>query len=73
MSGSAPAPGKGVKRPRNGPQHSAVDSDSEEGPDLASWFDEFQTPFPERISLCRSYANYLAAQRKARTALRDDQ
>lgn len=48
-----PAP-KGVKRPR-----SPLPPD--EVPDLAEIFDNYDTPHPVRISICRAYASYIAS------------
>lgn len=48
-----PAP-KGVKRPRSPLPEDDV-------PDLAEIFDNYDTPYPVRISICRAYASYLAS------------
>lgn len=50
---SSPA-AKGVKRPR-----SPLPPD--EVPDLAEIFDNYDTPHPVRISICRAYASYIAS------------
>jgi len=48
-----PAP-KGIKRPRSPLPEDDV-------PDLAEIFDNYDTPYPIRISICRAYASYLAS------------
>jgi len=50
-----PAAKKPAKRPRS---PSPVDDDI---PDLAEIFDNYDTPKATRISVCRSYASYLAS------------
>jgi len=49
---------KAVKRPRSPRPSLDVDDDV---PDLAEIFDNYDTPHPLRISICRAYASYLAA------------
>lgn len=49
-----PRPAKAVKRPRSPLPEDDV-------PDLAEIFDNYDTPYPVRISICRAYASYLAS------------
>jgi len=49
---------KSLKRPRSPRPSLDVDDDV---PDLAEIFDNYDTPHPLRISICRAYASYLAA------------
>lgn len=51
-----PKAAKGVKRPR-----SPVLNVDDDVPDLAEIFDNYDTPYPTRISICRAYASYLAS------------
>lgn len=51
-----PKAAKGVKRPRT----PLLDVD-DDVPDLAEIFDNYDTPHSTRISICRSYASYLAS------------
>lgn len=51
-----PLAAKGVKRPR-----SPVLNVDDDVPDLAEIFDNYDTPRPTRISICRSYASYLSS------------
>jgi len=56
-----------LKRSRDPTLLEGSDSDSEpllDLPDLGEIFDDLRTPLPDRISLCRSYASYLAALTK---------
>lgn len=52
---SAPKAAKAAKRPRSPPQ------DDDLVPDLAEIFDNYDTPHPVRISICRAYASYIAS------------
>jgi len=49
-----PQPAKAVKRPRSPLPEDDV-------PDLAEIFDNYDTPYTSRISICRAYASYLAS------------
>jgi len=51
----APRAAKAAKRPR-----SPVEDD-DLVPDLAEIFDNYDTPHPVRISICRAYASYIAS------------
>lgn len=51
----APRAAKVAKRPRSPPQ------DDDLVPDLAEIFDNYDTPHPVRISICRAYASYIAS------------
>jgi len=57
--------GKGpglMKRIRSDPTSDPEsDQDPEDLPDLHGYFEDFEVPLPERVSLCRSYASYLVA------------
>jgi len=50
------APAKSVKRPRSPEPY-----EDDVVPDLAEIFDNYDTPKPIRISICRAYASYLAS------------
>jgi len=50
-----PRAAKAAKRPRSPPQ------DDDLVPDLAEIFDNYDTPHPVRISICRAYASYIAS------------
>jgi len=51
----APRAAKAAKRPRSpSPSEDLV-------PDLAEIFDNYDTPHPVRISICRAYASYIAS------------
>lgn len=69
-----PAPRKGVKRPH---AQALVDEMQLEinreddpafkyGPDMGAYLAAFDLSVPQQISLCRTYANYLASQERAR-------
>lgn len=49
-----PSAAKSVKRPRSPPPQDDV-------PDLAEIFDNYDTPYLVRISICRAYASYIAS------------
>jgi len=51
--------GKGVKRPRGSAP--IFEEDDDEVPNLSEIFDNYDTPHPIRISICRAYASYLAS------------
>jgi len=53
---SGPKAAKAAKRPR-----SPVGDDDDAVPDLAEIFDNYDTPHPVRISICRAYASYIAS------------
>jgi len=55
---SKPAAAKAAKRPRS-PRR--IEGDDDVVPDLAEIFDNYDTPHPVRISICRAYASYIAA------------
>lgn len=55
LSRSPPRAQKAAKRPRSpGPPEDVV-------PDLAEIFDNYDTPHPVRVSICRAYASYIAS------------
>jgi hypothetical protein len=57
------ARGRGAgKRPR--PIFEEEDSDEDLLPAVADFFDDFDTPVDQRISICRAYASYLASLKK---------
>jgi len=51
-----PRAAKAAKRPRS-PER----ADDDLVPDLAEIFDNYDTPHPVRISICRAYASYIAS------------
>jgi len=51
-----PRAAKAAKRPR-----SPEPADDDLVPDLAEIFDNYDTPHPVRISICRAYASYIAS------------
>jgi len=55
---SKPVAAKAAKRPRS---PCPVELDDDVVPDLAEIFDNYDTPHPVRISICRAYASYIAA------------
>jgi len=55
MTTDAPRAAKAAKRPRSPPP------DDDLVPDLAEIFDNYDTPHPVRISICRAYASYIAS------------
>jgi len=66
-AGKGPMLQRALKRSRGPTSDQGSDSDSEpllDLPDLGEIFDDLGTPLPDRISLCRSYASYLAALTK---------
>lgn len=66
-AGKGPMLQRALKRSRDPRHEEESDSDSEPLqplPDLGEIFDDLGTPLADRISLCRSYASYLAALTK---------
>jgi len=58
-AGKGPGLMKRIRRdPMSDPES---DQDPEDLPDLHGYFEDFEVPLPERVSLCRSYASYLTA------------
>jgi len=50
------------QEPLDDPMSGDEEEPSDELPDLDEYFNEFDVPIRDRISLCRSYASYLSAR-----------
>lgn len=61
---SVHAPKVGEKRPRSNFLY--CEEEAEPVPDLHAYFSEYELPNADVIRMCRSYANYLASQRRQR-------
>jgi len=55
LTNDPPRAAKAAKRPRSPLR------DPDEVPDLAEIFDNYDTPHPVRISVCRAYASYISS------------